>query len=76
MASVGLIVLSQSFTMLFLGRLLQGVSGGVIAVVVPLSFAECLSANYRGRGMAIFQLMLTVGIVIAATTGLVLHTAG
>ena len=68
-ASVGLIVLSQSFTMLFLGRLLQGVSGGVIAVVVPLYLAECLSANYRGRGTAIFQLMLTVGIVIAATAG-------
>ncbi len=68
-ASVGLIVLSQGFTTLFLGRLLQGASGGVIAVVVPLYLAECLSANYRGRGTAIFQLMLTVGIVVAATAG-------
>ncbi len=68
-ASVGLIVLSQSFTTLFLGRLLQGVSGGVIAVVVPLYLAECLSAAHRGRGTAIFQLMLTVGIVVAATAG-------
>ncbi len=67
--SVGLIVLSQSFTTLFLGRLLQGISGGVIAVVVPLYLAECLSANNRGRGTAIFQLMLTVGIVVAATAG-------
>ncbi len=68
-ASVGLIVLSQSFTTLLLGRLLQGVSGGVIAVVVPLYLAECLSANNRGRGTAVFQLMLTVGIVIAAMAG-------
>jgi len=68
-ASVGLIVLSQSFTTLFLGRLLQGVSGGVIAVVVPLYLAECLGANSRGQGTAIFQLMLTVGIVVAATAG-------
>ena len=68
-ASVGLIVLSQSFTTLFLGRLLQGVSGGVIAVVVPLYLAECLSANSRGKGTAIFQLMLTVGIVVAAMAG-------
>ena len=68
-ASVGLIVLSQSFTTLFMGRLLQGISGGVIAVVVPLYLAECLSANSRGRGTAIFQLMLTVGIVVAATAG-------
>ena len=69
-ASVGLIVLSQGFTMLFLGRLLQGVSGGVIAVVVPLYLAECLSPKNRGQGTAIFQLMLTVGIVVAALAGL------
>ena len=69
-ASVGLIVLSQGFTMLFLGRLLQGVSGGVIAVVIPLYLAECLSPRTRGQGTAIFQLMLTVGIVVAALAGL------
>ena len=68
-ASVGLIVLSQGFTTLFLGRLLQGISGGVIAVVIPLYLAECLSAKNRGQGTAIFQLMLTVGIVVAATAG-------
>ncbi len=67
--SVGLIVISQGFVPLFLGRLLQGISGGVIAVVVPLYLAECLAANNRGRGTAIFQFMLTFGIVIAATVG-------
>lgn len=70
LASVGLIVLSHGFAMLFLGRLLQGMSGGVIAVVIPLYLAECLSAGKRGRGSAIFQLMLTFGIVIASTAGL------
>jgi len=68
-ASVGLIVISQGFVPLFLGRLLQGVSGGVIAVVVPLYLAECLGANNRGKGTAIFQFMLTFGIVIAALAG-------
>ena len=67
--SVGLIVVSQGFVPLFLGRLLQGISGGVIAVVVPLYLAECLGANNRGRGTAVFQFMLTFGIVIAATVG-------
>ncbi len=67
--SVGLIVISQGFVPLFLGRLLQGISGGVIAVVVPLYLAECLGANNRGRGTAIFQFMLTFGIVLAATIG-------
>lgn len=69
-ASVGLIVVSTSFLSLFLGRLLQGMSGGVIAVVVPLYLAECLSAKIRGKGTAIFQFMLNVGIVIAAVAGL------
>ncbi len=69
-SSVGLIVLSQGFIPLFLGRLLQGMSGGVIAVVVPLYLAECLSPETRGKGTAIFQLMLTFGIVAAALVGL------
>ncbi|WP_263365915.1 sugar porter family MFS transporter [Edaphobacter bradus] len=68
--SVGMIVSSHGFVLLLLGRLLQGVSGGVIAVVVPLYLAECLSAKSRGQGSAIFQFMLTVGIVVAALTGL------
>ncbi len=68
-ASVGLIVASHGFVPLFLGRLLQGISGGFIAVVVPLYLAESLGADVRGRGTAIFQFMLTFGIVIAALTG-------
>ena len=67
--SVGLIVISQGFLPLFAGRLLQGMSGGVIAVVVPLYLAECLSAKSRGSGTAVFQFMLTIGIVIASVVG-------
>lgn len=67
--SVGIIVLSQGFASLLVGRLLQGMSGGVIAVVVPLYLAECLAPATRGRGTAIFQLMLTFGIVVAAVVG-------
>lgn len=67
--SVALIVSSQGFIPLFVGRLLQGMSGGVIAVVVPLYLAESLSAESRGRGTAVFQFMLTFGIVLAAFIG-------
>ena len=67
--SVGIIVFSQGFVSLFTGRLLQGMAGGVIAVVVPLYLAECLSANTRGRGTAIFQFFLTFGIAAAAFVG-------
>jgi SP family myo-inositol transporter-like MFS transporter 13 len=68
-SSIGLIVLSKSFAMLLAGRLLQGISGGLIAVVVPLFLAESLSSETRGRGTAIFQFMLTFGIVCASLTG-------
>jgi SP family myo-inositol transporter-like MFS transporter 13 len=68
-SGVVLIYISQSFAMLLTGRLLQGIGCGLIAVVVPLYLAECLGAQHRGRGTAIFQFMLTFGIVMAMVTG-------
>lgn len=67
--SVPIIALSHGFTPLFLGRLLQGMSGGFVGVVVPLYLAECLSAKDRGRGTGIFQWLLTLGIFAAAVIG-------
>ncbi|WP_229260579.1 MFS transporter [Duganella alba] len=68
--SIPLIALADGYVPLLLGRLLQGVSGGLIGVVVPLYLAECLHARQRGRGAALFQLLLTVGLVAAALIGL------
>jgi sugar porter (SP) family MFS transporter len=68
-ASVAIIFTSQTYVPLLLGRILQGMSGGVIAVVVPLYLAECLKAGSRGKGTSIFQFMLTFGIVVAAFIG-------
>src|SRR6185437_11525635 len=68
-AGVAIIITSQSYGPLMMGRLLQGMSGGVIAVVVPLYLAESLMARNRGSGTAIFQFMLTFGIVLAAFVG-------
>jgi MFS transporter, SP family, solute carrier family 2 (myo-inositol transporter), member 13 len=45
-------------------------SGGFIGVVVPLYLAECLSASNRGKGTAVFQWLLTLGIVAAALVGI------
>ncbi|XLZ69241.1 MFS transporter [Massilia sp. SR12] len=70
-ASIPLIALSDGYVPLLLGRLLQGVSGGLIGVAVPLYLAECLHAEKRGRGAALFQLLLTIGLVAAAVIGLV-----
>ena len=69
-ASIPIIALSEGYGPLLSGRLLQGASGGVIGVVVPLYLAECLAASNRGKGTAIFQWMLTLGIVAAALKGM------
>jgi len=69
-ASIPLIALADGYLALLLGRLLQGVSGGLIGVVVPLYLAETLPATVRGRGTALFQLLLTLGLVLAALIGL------
>ncbi len=68
--SIPVIALSHGYGPLFFGRLLQGVSGGLIGVVVPLYLAECLVASKRGKGTGIFQWLLTLGIVSAALIGI------
>jgi SP family myo-inositol transporter-like MFS transporter 13 len=64
------IALSQGYGALFMGRLLQGISGGFVGVVVPLYLAECLPASTRGKGTGVFQWLLTLGIVFAAVIGI------
>jgi SP family myo-inositol transporter-like MFS transporter 13 len=68
--SIPVIALSHGYEPLILGRLLQGVSAGLIGVVVPLYLAECLAASSRGKGTGIFQWLLTLGIVTAAIVGM------
>jgi MFS transporter, SP family, solute carrier family 2 (myo-inositol transporter), member 13 len=67
--SIPMIALSHGYGPLVFGRLLQGVSAGLIGVVVPLYLAECLTASSRGKGTGIFQWLLTLGIVTAALVG-------
>src|SRR6201993_824669 len=67
--SIPTIALAHGYAPLVFGRLLQGVSGGLIGVVVPLYLAECLTASNRGKGTGIFQWLLTLGLVTAALLG-------
>jgi SP family myo-inositol transporter-like MFS transporter 13 len=68
--SIPMIALAHGYEPLILGRLLQGISAGLIGVVVPLYLAECLSASSRGKGTGIFQWLLTLGITAAAFVGM------
>lgn len=68
-ASIPIIAWSHGYASLFFGRILQGASGGLVGIVVPLYLAECLSPAERGRGTGVFQWLLTFGIVAAALIG-------
>lgn len=68
--SIPVICLSgDSLGTLMGGRILMGISGGLLGVVVPLYLAECLGASDRGKGTGMFQLMLTIGLVFTALIG-------
>ena len=69
-ASIPMIAMADGFMPLVMGRLLQGVSAGLIGVVIPLYLAECLGAANRGKGTGVFQWLLTLGIVAAAVIGM------
>src|SRR5580658_3151410 len=62
--------LTASQLSVIVAAVLLGMCGGLIGVVVPLYLAECLSASNRGKGTAIFQWLLTLGIVVAALIGI------
>ena len=68
--SIPLIALSHGYTALISGRLLEGVSSGLIGVVVPLYLAETLSAADRGKGTGVFQWLPTSSMVFAALLGI------
>jgi MFS family permease len=68
-ASVAIIVTSQGFWPLFFGRTLQGLSAGMIAVVVPVFMTECVPARIRGLSSTMFQLCITLGIAISMIAG-------
>ena len=54
------------------GRILQGLSCGFLSVAMPMYLAETLPPDRRGKGTAIFQLFLGIGLVLAALAGVVL----
>ena len=71
--SIPVICLSgASFPVILAGRVFQGLSCGFLSVAMPLYLAETLPADKRGKGTAVFQLFLGIGLVLAALAGVVL----
>jgi MFS family permease len=59
----------ESFYVLYAGRVLQGMSAGYMAVVMPMYLTETLPPEIRGRGTGVFQFCLGLGLVVAAGAG-------
>ena len=68
--------LAHNFDMLLIGRLLQGIGVGVVTIVIPLYLAESVPSRIRGRGVSMFQLMLTLGILLATLVDLAFTKSG
>ena len=64
----------DSFPLLVAGRILQGMSAGYMAVVMPMYLTETLPPEIRGRGTGVFQFCLGLGLVIAAGAGCLVAT--
>jgi SP family arabinose:H+ symporter-like MFS transporter len=58
-------MLSNSFTLLIIFRLIGGLGIGVASMVSPLYISEFSPSRYRGMMVSLYQLALTIGIVLA-----------
>ncbi|WP_158827695.1 sugar porter family MFS transporter [Mucilaginibacter lacusdianchii] len=56
---------SNSFNVLIIFRLIGGLGIGVASMVSPLYISEFSPARYRGTMVSLYQLALTIGIVLA-----------
>ena len=64
----------NSYLALYAGRVLQGMSAGYMAVVMPMYLTETLPPTIRGRGTGVFQFCLGLGLVVAAGAGCLVAT--
>ena len=64
-AASALCGLAWSVEVLLAGRLILGVSLGILSFIAPLYLAEIAPENIRGSMVALYQIMMTIGILLA-----------
>lgn len=76
MLGVLILISATSFEVAMVGRLVQGIGVGLITVVVPLYLIEVIHRDLRGRGITLFQLCLTFGILLGYVVDYAFSTSG
>ncbi|KAJ3104177.1 hypothetical protein HDU96_009009, partial [Phlyctochytrium bullatum] len=57
--------IASTLAPLYIGRVISGLSIGVLSMVVPLYIAETAPPQIRGRLTTVYQLLITFGIFVA-----------
>jgi sugar porter (SP) family MFS transporter len=65
LAGVLILVNAHDFFTVLLGRIIQGAGIGMEIILIPLYLAETTPPEIRGKSVTLFQLFLTMGIVLA-----------
>ncbi len=66
-------ILSTSSTYIVVGRLLQGVGGGLLMATTSIYIVEIANDKSRGKLTALYQLSFTVGLLLANIVGLFMY---
>ena len=69
--------MDAAFTMLVIARVIGGIGVGITSVVAPIYISELTLPENRGKIVSIYQLSITLGILLAFLIDwIVLHAAG
>ncbi len=67
---------AESVAVLLTGRLILGVSIGILSFTAPIYLAEIAPENIRGSMVSFYQLMITIGIFVAYLSDLAFSYSG
>ncbi len=70
------VALAQSLSIFILFRIAGGIAVGAAGMVVPMYIAETVPASFRGRMVALYQLAIVMGILLAYVVNYTLSDIG